>query len=293
MLRKLLFPEVVEMKLLSSNLLKGNWVQFQNDDTRVINSNKILEERIGPVNESVKKERAEGFTGGLNAEELTSLTVDPEEGSNVIKSEQPPAPPEPVYEGPSPEELIAQAQEEIAQMRRDAEEEIEIYRQQVMEQARQEGKSQGYTDGMAAAQAEADETKRRLEAAYNERLHELEPELVKQLTGIYEHIFHMELGEYQNLVMQLLEGCMQRIETSSSYIIHVSPDDYPFVSMQKKMLIEGLGNRNAMLEVVEDMMMKKNECMIEADDGIYDCSLDIQLTALRRELLVLSYEGVE
>ena len=32
--------------MLSSNLLKGNWVQFQHDDTRVINSNKILEKRL-------------------------------------------------------------------------------------------------------------------------------------------------------------------------------------------------------------------------------------------------------
>ncbi len=283
------------MKLLSSNLLKGNWVQFQNDDTRIINSNRIIEQRIGSSGSGAgedTEEHTEGFTEGLKVEELSGLTADPEDGSNVIKSEEP-VPAAPVYEGPSPEELIAQAEEEILQRKKDAEAEIEAYRQQVIEEARQEGRNQGYIDGTAAAQSEIEETKRQLEAAYNNRLQELEPELVKQLTGIYEHIFHMELGEYQNLVMQLLEGCMQRIETSSSYIIHVSPDDYPFVSMQKKLLIEGLGNRNAMLEVVEDMTMRKNECMIEADDGIYDCSLDIQLTALRRELLVLSYEGVE
>lgn len=283
------------MKLLSSNLLKGNWVQFQNDDTRIINSNRIIEQRIGSSGSGAgedTEERTEGFTEGLKVEELSGLTADPEDGSNVIKSEEP-VPAAPVYEGPSPEELIAQAEEEILRRKKDAEAEIEAYRQQVIEEARQEGRNQGYIDGTAAAQSEIEETKHQLEAAYNNRLQELEPELVKQLTGIYEHIFHMELGEYQNLVMQLLEGCMQRIETSSSYIIHVSPDDYPFVSMQKKLLIEGLGNRNAMLEVVEDVTMRKNECMIEADDGIYDCSLDIQLTALRRELLVLSYEGVE
>lgn len=63
--------------------------------------------------------------------------------------------------------------------------------------------------------------------------------------------------------------------------------------MQKKVLMEVMGNKNAALEVVEDATMKKNECMIEADGGIYDCSLDMQLAALRRELLLLSYEGVE
>ena len=113
------------------------------------------------------------------------------------------------------------------------------------------------------------------------------------MSGIYEHIFRVELGSYHNLVMGLLENCMQKIESSSNYMIHVSREDYPYVSMQKKVLLDVLGNKNAALEVVEDASMRKNECMIEADSGIYDCSLDMQLDELRRELMLLSYEGVE
>lgn len=290
--------------MLSSNLLKGNWVQFQHDDTRVINSNKILEKRLREQGQegfaamaergdcgAETEEPAEGFRGGLSAKELDGLVGDPEDGSTVIKAAEPA--PEPVYDGPSPEELIAQAQEEIMQMRQAAQAEIDAAMQQAIEEGRRQGASQGYNEGAARAQAEIDEAKQQLENAYNERMHELEPEFVKQLTGIYEHIFRIELGEYQNLVMQLLEGCMQKVEGSSNYIIHVSQDDYPFVSMQKKKLIEGMGNKNAALEIVEDVTMRKNECMIEADGGIYDCSLDVQLAALRRELLLLSYEGAE
>lgn len=287
--------------MLSSNLLKGNWVQLQTDDTRVIDSNELLERRLRGQGEHAARsghgaageEYAEGFRGGLRTEELDGLLADPDAPSSVIKAEQPAAPLEPVYDGPSPEELIAQAQEEIAQMKESAKAEINAARKKAAEEGRQEGRNQGYNDGAAAAEAELAEAKRQLEEAYREKIHELEPEFVKQLTGIYEHIFRVELGEYQDLVMQLLEGCMQKIETSSTYIVHVGPADYPFVSMQKKMLMEEMGNKNASLEVVEDVTMKKNECMIEADSGIYDCSLDIQLKALRRELLVLSYEGVE
>ena len=54
-----------------------------------------------------------------------------------------------------------------------------------------------------------------------------------------------------------------------------------------------MGNKNATLEVVEDAALRKNECMIETEGGIYDCSLDVQLAALRRELLLLSYESAE
>ncbi len=284
------------MKLLSSNLLKRSWVQVQSDDTRVINSNDILERRmrelgIEPLPEE-HEERQEGFRSGLGAEELSGFASEGEGGPTVIKAD-PPAPPEPVYEGPSPEELIAQAQAEIQQMMENAQAEIAAARQQAVEEGRQEGRMQGYNDGAASANAELAEARAQLEAEYNGRIRELEPEFVKQLTAIYEQVFHIELGGYQNLVLRLLEGCMQKMETSSNYIIHVGPEDYPFVSMQKKVLMEVMGNKNAALEVVEDATMKKNECMIEADGGIYDCSLDMQLAALRRELLLLSYEGVE
>lgn len=297
--------------MLSSNLLKRSWVQVQSEKTRVINSSAAFEKRVQQgFHEGIGRPQAEqtdadmnaasaagdtgaetmeGFQGGLNAETLDALTTDMEAAPAVIKAE----PPKPVYSGPTPEELIAQAQEEIEQLRIAAQQEIEQARAQAAEHGREEGRQQGYREGMGKAEAELAEQKRRLDAVYQEQIKNLEPELVKQLTGIYEHIFHVELGEYHNLVMGLLESCMQKIEASSNYIVHVSKEDYPYVSMQKKQLTDAVGNKNAALEVVEDASMRKNECMIEADSGIYDCSLDMQLGALRRELMLLSYEGKE
>ncbi|MBO5094266.1 MAG: hypothetical protein J6C33_07905 [Lachnospiraceae bacterium] len=293
----------------SSNLLKRSWVQLQSDEARVINNNELVERRLrggeadggfrsGAGAETGEAQEPGVFYGGLHAaqlssDELSGLLNDPNEESAVPRTqpEAPEIPPQPVYDGPSPEELIQEAQEEISRMRSEAQKEMEALKKQAEERGRQEGKDQGYRDGKAAAQAELDAAKRQLNADYEKKLQEMEPEMVRQLTGIYEHIFHVELGAYQGLVMQLLESCMQKTEGSSNYIVHVGPDDYPFVSMQKNRLTEAMGNKNASLEVVEDATMKKNECMIEADGGIYDCSLDVQLEALRRQLILLSYEG--
>jgi len=286
---------------LSSGLLKGNWVQFQIDDARVIDSNDLLKKRLSsseqvmssPEDKAGDGESGEtGFQSGLAVEELDGVTVG-EDGPAVIKASLP----EPIYDGPSPEELIEQAKEEIRQMKEAAREEIEAARRQAIDEGRDVGKREGYQEGAAAAAAELEEERRKLEKsyeeAYNEKVSALEPALVKELTGIYEHVFHVGLGEYQGLVMQLLKGCLQKMKGSGSYIVHVSPEDYPYVSMQKKQLVEEMSGKNAMLEVVEDAMVVKNACMIEADSGIYDCSLDVQLAALRRELLLLSYEGVD
>ena len=49
----------------------------------------------------------------------------------------------------------------------------------------------------------------------------------------------------------------------------------------------------SMLEFVEDRTLGKNECLIETPDGIYDCSLSVQLSELKRKLLLLSYSGAK
>ncbi len=42
------------------------------------------------------------------------------------------------------------------------------------------------------------------------------------------------------------------------------------------------------IEIVEDVTMKKNQCIIETGSGMYDCSLDVQLENLIEEIKMLS-----
>lgn len=290
--------------MLSSNgnLLKRFFVSVDGDEKRVIDSNVLVSKRLSGsenaenmISESSEDGEADGweedgFQSGLSASQLEGITSDSDNPQTVIKAE-PPAPPQPVYDGPSPEELIAQAQEEIEAMRQKASIEIDAAKRQAVQEGLKEGKTQGYQEGLASAQEQIDQSREKLEAEYRQRIEELEPEFVRHITGIYEHIFHLNLEVHRDLVLQLLTRCMCEIEGSQDYIIHVSPEDYPFVSMSKNKLSEVLGNKSATVEIIEDMTLKKNECMVETDGGIYDCSLDSQLEALRKELLLLSYDG--
>ena len=47
------------------------------------------------------------------------------------------------------------------------------------------------------------------------------------------------------------------------------------------------------MELVEDMTLSRSQCFIETENGIYDCSLDTQLSELKRKLKLLSYERNE
>ena len=63
------------------------------------------------------------------------------------------------------------------------------------------------------------------------------------------------------------------------------------MSMQRKQLQAGLPGNGVTLEIIEDMTVEKDGCMIETEGGIFDCGLGTQLEQLRRKLMLLSYTG--
>ena len=130
-----------------------------------------------------------------------------------------------------------------------------------------------------------------LKQKYDEKQREMEPYLVSELSGIYEHLIGVELSQYKNVLMYLIEGTLHNTEASQSYLIHVSEHDFSYVSMQKAQLIADGGLGNATVDVIEDQTLSKNECLIETENGIFDCSLSVQLEELKRKLMLLAYGG--
>ena len=120
---------------------------------------------------------------------------------------------------------------------------------------------------------------------------ELEPKFVDTITGIYEHIFHVDLHSYREVLCYLISATMRNTEDNKSFLIHVSKEDYPYVSMQKKQITAQAASPNASVEIIEDMTLGKGECLIETEGGIFDCGLGTQLAELRQKLKLLSYEG--
>ena len=90
--------------------------------------------------------------------------------------------------------------------------------------------------------------------------------------------------------MHLLANAMRNLEGGNGYLIHVSKDDYPFVSMQKKELVKGTSINPEDMDIIEDATLDRSECMIETGNGVFDCSLGTQLEALHEELRLLAYE---
>ncbi|MCI8695469.1 FliH/SctL family protein [uncultured Acetatifactor sp.] len=280
-------------KSLSSNLVKQFFMTLPEDKEKlVIDNNDRIRRRLEELSRGEGNPEG-GFVSGLA---IADVIEAPEDATgNVIKA-QDEAKELLEQSRAEAEELRAQAQAEAERILEEARAQAQAEKQQVLEQAKQ----QGYMEGMSRAQAhegameqEYQEKARLLEEEYEQQIEMLEPNLVEAITGIYEHIFHVELSSYREILMGLISDVLHKLDGSRSFIIHVSKDDYAYVNMQKKQMLTGAVSESVSVDVVEDATVGRNECMIETENGIFDCGLGTQLSELKKRLRLLAWSREE
>ncbi|MDE5748569.1 MAG: hypothetical protein K2I21_13465 [Acetatifactor sp.] len=287
---------------MSSNLLKQGYGFILNgtEEKRVIDTNELAARRLEELKETIGRqaqdeEFVEGFVQGIEAVDVSALLDSVDEGSNVLKADSAQESASVIQNANAQaEEILEDARARADRMMQDAQEQAENLKRTAAE----EGRMSGYREGKERADAEAEGQRRQLkakeaqlEADYQSAIDQIEPQLVEAITGIYEHIFHVELQSYRDILIHLIASTLHKAEGSKVFLVHVSREDYSFVSMQKKQLQAGLGGNGVTLEIIEDATIDKDACMIETEGGIFDCGLGTQLTQLRQKLRLLSYNG--
>lgn len=282
--------------MLSKNLIKANQVVLKEEELRVIDTNELVAQKMKQIHPRTEGNETGGFRSGLNADIIeTILTEEGDQAGEGIFSSEEAAQmdSQPVEEGPSPEELIAQAEVEIEEMKRQAREEIESMKEYTLEEWRKKGYQEGQKQAIEELERKKADLKQKealLEADYQKQISQLEPSFIETLTGIYQQIFEVDLAEYKPILLHAISNCIRNIEGGRDFIVHVSKVDYEAVSKAKDELCAGLATTSATLEIVEDITLSTNQCMIETTNGIYDCSIGSQLEELGKRLRLLSYE---
>ncbi len=292
-----------------SNLFKAGFVSYDNTEARIIDSNELANKKIEAFHEKeMKRQRAmmsseEGydenfhdgdFVPGIEMEQLSQLTEDqsmiggfdqqPENNDNQFDMEAMQA---------EIDFKIQQAQEQADMIIQQAQADAEQYRLQAIQEGHDEGYNAGYQEGVAAAEAlkqEIEEQRGDLEKEYQQIVDSLEPEMVDVLTQIYEHVFNVDLRDDKGIILHLLKSTLSRIESGNDLIVHVSSDDYDEIMDRKEELDACITSPNTTMEIIEDPLLKENECMIESDSGVFDCSLGVELSEVSRKLKLLSFD---
>lgn len=199
---------------------------------------------------------------------------------------------------------IARKNEEAEQKIKEAEDMLAAAREEVedmLSQARTDAdgiRKQAYDDGLRQGEKKArekyDTMKARLEReveeakdAYERQVRELEPAFVEILIRLMGKLTGVLLEEKSDLITYLIEQALDEIGSSTTYLVHVSPEDFAVANAGKEKLLSQL-KEGAVLEITKDGTMQKGQCIIETDSRIFDCSIDVQLKNLAGDLKMLA-----
>ncbi len=275
-----------------SNLLKRSSVI--NKDERVIDYNDLIKKKIQAIMESKHNEMdADGFINGLHADVVEELISDDDTADaltdDAAMGEQQAA--------ASLENANAEAERIIEEARLQAEQIIADANKNA-DAAFEEAKQNGYYEGNEKAQeemnikqaqleVELDNKRKELEQEYNNLKESIEPELVEVITDVFRKVTGVVAEDNQEIILHLINDVMHNADGSRDYVIKVSPDDYKFLVNNQGKIYCAM-SREVNIDIVEDATLERNQCMIETNTGIFNCSLDIELNNLIKNIKLLS-----
>lgn len=288
-----------------SNLLKYHYSTIQNDESaRVIDSNAHLAEIVKEKMRALQQENGEEkeFVPGLN---ITPVDMNDYTDSDApvfmdmeMEAEEAPADEEEIN---APEmdmtaykemadEILANANAEAENILANARAEA----QSILDNAHTEGFNQGIQEANAQSESVLQEKIQALEeernafmADYQAKLELMEPQMVDVVADIFEKVFSIQFAGKREILLNLVRNAVNQIENSKEFLIKVPKENLQFIMEHKEELQEQVG-QYVSIEIISDGDLSDNQCIIHTDSGVFDCSLDIQLDNLVRDLKSLS-----
>lgn len=169
-------------------------------------------------------------------------------------------------------------------------EKLELY-----ESAKREGYEQGQLmlrQELERLEAQYAEKEQQLLAEYESKMLELEPKATEVIIGLLKGVSGVCLESKKGIVSYLVSNALSDADRSSAFLIKTSKDDFEEVKASVEQFRK-LFDREVTLEIVQDSLLHKGECMIETDTNIIDCSLGTQLEGLIEDIRLLSVQERE
>ncbi len=254
-----------------SNVIKAYTVYYDKSITKTIDSHESWKEKEILARKSMPADvgKTEGFVSGLDAVQVKELPSEEqkEKSGQMIENAKKEA-----------KQILEQAKQEALQSRK------EIY---------EEAKKKGYEDGIASGvqklqekTEEADNKLVQLQKDYEAMVKELEPQIAEIIAELVENVTGIFIEDRKDVIVYLVEKALKNQERCNDFTIRVSKEDYDFVSRNKDRILTSVG-REIRLRITEDAALVKNECFIETDLCVINCSLEEQMANLIKDIRLL------
>lgn len=256
-----------------SNLIKSVYFNIDREKKVIIDSNEQISNMEVFQKEEPQMPEDFEFVPGINV-----LNID-----EIIEQER-----ESMVENVDSliEEAKAEAESILAKAREEA--------QAIFAQARENGYNQGYNEGTSKAEEEINLVKQEyedkcnaLQGQFDAMVEQAEPQIVELICDIVERLTGIVVNDKSDAITYIIERSLKELPPSDTYILHVSPENLSAVMEVRDALVECV-KHDAVFDIEEDTTLLPNQCIIETDTHIIDCSLDVQLDNLKQELCLIS-----
>lgn len=279
-----------------SNLIKSAYFNVNPQEVRVIDSDEKVEEYIPEIYEAPHKDGEGGFTS-LEFEQF------PESFEGNYLSADAAAAKADFLEEVTQEEYrvtIQQAEEEKEKILQEANEEAEAILAKANEEAeamkefaKAEGEKLGIEEGRVKITQELEQMRTQLTAEYDakcleleEKERNLEPEFAGLVVALVRKLTGVVAENKKDLILYLIGNAIKNLERTKQLVLRVSKRDIGAVSA-KKATFQMIAKDVETFDIMEDGSLSENQCIIETDNKIIDCSLDAQLQNLEDHIKML------
>lgn len=175
----------------------------------------------------------------------------------------------------------------------DALQKAELQKEEIFENARNEGYEAGIAEAEEEMAALREEAKQTLEDALSQKeeiIKNIEGDMVEVIANVVDKLLSKTLDLDKSIILNLVRQGLSQTTISGEVFIRVAESDYEIVVDNKDSFLNFVDS-NTTIEVVKDFSFDKGDCVIETPFGNIDCSLSQQFEGLKNSLYYILGNG--
>lgn len=184
------------------------------------------------------------------------------------------------------ERIIKKAHVDAERIFLDVKSQCDKLKDETINSAHKQGYDEGYSKGIAEAEgikAKAQQTLTNAESERETILNEIEPQMVDLIIKITSKLLNDTAQINPQIILNLIKQGLNETTITGDIVIHVSNDDFEFVTANKNVIEDMVGGGTS-IEIAKNSTINKSDCIIETQFGNIDCSLDQQFESLKRDI---------
>ena len=262
------------------NIIKSNCVFISDSGFKVIDSNDrddffpISFKQVVEIN-SEEEQSADGNI--TNEEELFQMNTHKNASDKLQEMQS------------FTEAMLEDAKKEAERLKSEAisnaQEEINLLKEQAVNTGYSEGLEKGEQE-IVQKLAQLEQREQELLASYNDQLEEMQGNVTNLLIHLVQKITGVVIEE-KSIISYLVCDAVKAQSACNEFRISVSKVDFKEVNHRIDE-IKDLVRSTAQITIIENPELSKNQCKIETEKNIIDCSIETKLTNLIMALKLLT-----